>query len=322
MSKHHVLLICGTINQTSMMHQIGEHLTDCACFYTPFYFEGILNELGKMGLFNFTAAAGPLRVKPLSYLQAVGVEIDEGGKRFNYDLVITCTDLMKQKKIQDKRIVLVQEGITEPESLRSRLVRLLRLPRYLANTAAFGTSDIYEIFCVASEGYRQHFIRRGARAEKIAVKGIPNFDDVIRFCTVPFPHKDKDFVLVATSNAHETFKFDNRRSFLRKALSIANGRPLVFKLHPAENHRRSIREIRRFNKDALIYTTGDIQPMIAHCTALVCQYSSVALIAAAMGREVHSDIDPQELQALVPIQNGGTSADHIAGICRALLLEP
>jgi hypothetical protein len=47
----------------------------------------------------------------------------------------------------------------------------------LAGTAATGLSDAYHAFCVASEGYRDFFIRKGARPEKIIITGIPNFDN-------------------------------------------------------------------------------------------------------------------------------------------------
>lgn len=80
-----------------------------------------------------------------------------------------------------------------------------------------------------------------------------------------------DYVLVATSNAWETFKWDNRPRFLRRAMEIAAGRPVVFKLHAAENRRRAIKEIRQFAPEAPIFTEGDIHPMIANCQVLIAQ---------------------------------------------------
>jgi hypothetical protein len=65
-----------------------------------------------------------------------------------------------QKNIRDNSIVLVQEGITDAESILFRLVKRFRfLPRWLAGTSATGLSDAYRAFCVASEGYRDFFIR-------------------------------------------------------------------------------------------------------------------------------------------------------------------
>jgi hypothetical protein len=90
---------------------------------------------------------------------------------------VTCTDLFPPKNIRDNKIVLVQEGITDPESSVFHLVKRLRfLPLWLAGTSTTGLSDACRAFCVASEGYRDFFIRTGVRPEKFVVTGIPNFD--------------------------------------------------------------------------------------------------------------------------------------------------
>jgi hypothetical protein len=300
------------------MHWIGAQLqSDCECCYTPFYTDGFLDFLGSAGFLDFTAAFGKLRQKAIAYLQDAELPIDDRGERFDYDLVVTCTDIVVQRNLRGKKIVLVQEGITEPEGLLYHLVRTFRLPGFLANTAAFGLSDAYEYFCVASPGYRDLFVAKGVRPEKILVTGIPNFDNVVEYHNSDFPHKG--FVLVATTNARETFKRENRREFIRRSLEIANGRPVVFKLHPAEKHERAEREIRRFAPDAIIYKDGVIEEMIAKCDVLVSGYSTVTLTAAALGKEIHSNVDPEELERLVPVQNGGTSAAQIAEVCRSLL---
>src|SRR5262249_11534556 len=148
-------------------------------------------------------------------------------------------DLILQNNIERKRIVLVQEGLTEPEGFLFWLVKHLGVPRVFANTAAFGLSDGYEVFCVASPGARHLFRAKGVRAEKMVVTGIPNFDRVDAYTANEFPYKD--FVLICTSNARETFKYHDRPRFLRDAVTIAAGRPVIFKLHPAEQHDRAIR---------------------------------------------------------------------------------
>src|SRR5262249_26321103 len=154
-----------------------------------------------------------------------------------------------------KRIVLVQEGLTEPEGFLYWLVKHAGVPRVFANTAAFGLSDGYEVFCIASQGAREMFRAKGVRDEKMVITGIPNFDHADGYRNNDFPHRD--FVLVCTSNARETFKYDDRRRFVREALRIAGGRPIIFKLHPAEQHERAIREIRSVVPDAFILTDGN-----------------------------------------------------------------
>jgi len=167
--------------------------------------------------------------------------------------------------------------------------------------------------CVASEGYADHFVRKGVRRDKIVVTGLPNFDDCRSFAKVPFAHRD--YVLVATSDARETFKFENRRATIMRAREIAAGRQLIFKLHPNEQVARARAEIRRWAPKALVYHGQPILPMIAHCSTLITKYSSCVYVGIALGKEVHSDFPVGELKRLCPIQNGGTSAAAIADVC-------
>src|SRR5262249_17736370 len=139
---------------------------------------------------------------------------------------------------------------------------------------------------------------------KMIVTGIPNFDNARQYFENDFPRKD--FVLICTSNARETFKRDNRKRFLRNALDIAGGRPLIFKLHPAERHDRAIAEIQAVAPHATILIDGNTEHMIANCRVLIAQYSTVAFTAAALGKEVHSYIHPDVLRRVLPVQNGGT----------------
>ncbi len=312
-----VLFIGGSLNQTTMMHQISQHLHEVDSYFTPFYADGLLESMTRGEMMDFTILGGRHRHNTEEYLSCHRLPMDYGGQQHDYDLVVTCTDLLIQQNIRGKKMVLIQEGITEPEGLRYWLVRNLGLPRYLANTAATGLSDAYDVFCVASPGYRDLFIRKGVRPEKTVVTGIPNFDNVDAYRENDFPHTH--FVLAATSSTRETFGWENRPEFIQKARRIAGGRELIFKLHPNENHRRARAEIQRFAPESLIYEEGDIHPMIANCDVLVTQYSSVVFIGLAMGKEVHSALDPDMLKKLTPIQNGGTSAIRIAEICREVV---
>ena len=246
--------------------------------------------------------------------------MDYGGQAHSYDLVITGSDLVVQQNIRGKRLILVQEGMTEAESLLFHLVRRFKLPRFLANTAATGLSNAYDLFCVASQGYRDHFIQKGIHPQKIAVTGIPNFDHTETYRHNDFPYRD--FVLAATSCIRETLKPDNRSAFIRWVLEIAGDRQVIFKLHPNENVARAIREIKSLDPDALIFTEGNVNHMIANCSVLVTQYSSVVYVGLALGKEVHSYFDINVLRRMLPIQNGGASARHIAELCRQLMNIP
>lgn len=147
-----VLLICGSLNQTTIMHKISKHLRDENYYFTPFYSEGLIDILAKRGLLDFSILGGRHRQDCLHYLHDNDLPIDERGTAHDYDLVVTGTDLLIQKNIRGKRIVLVQEGLMDPENLLYHVVRYLNLPRYLVNTAATGLSDGYDIFVLGHSG--------------------------------------------------------------------------------------------------------------------------------------------------------------------------
>jgi len=149
------------------------------------------------------------------------------------------------------------------------------------------------------------------------VTGIPNFDDCRRFRENDFPLRG--YVLAATSDTRETLKPDDREAFVKRVVEIACGRPIVFKLHPNENAARSSREIERWAPGARVFADGDANAMVANCDALVTQWSSLAYVGLALGKECHSAFDVEELRRLVPLQNGGASARNIADVCEGLL---
>ncbi|MEM1319920.1 MAG: hypothetical protein AAGG75_06655 [Bacteroidota bacterium] len=312
-----VLFIGGSLNQTKMAFRVAQQLDAYGSYFTPYYGDGILRRMSEKGWLNNTILGGAARAATERFLKEQQLPIDYRGERHHYDLVVTGSDSIIPKNIGQRPIILIQEGMMIPENWVSRLVRHLGLPRYLGNTAMTGLSDQYQKFCVASEGWKQAFIQKGVKREKIVVTGIPNFDDVDRYRENDFPHEG--YVLGATSCLRETYQYENRKKFIRKVLDVANGRQVIFKLHPNENKARAIREIERYAPQSLIYTQGDINPMIANCEAMVTKYSSVLLVALGLNKRVISDLSEEQLQLLKPWQNGGTSAQRIADVCRQYL---
>ncbi|MCG6537161.1 MAG: hypothetical protein L7F78_21235, partial [Syntrophales bacterium LBB04] len=197
-----IFFICGSMNQTTQMHQISEHLREYEHSFSPYYVHGFDELLRRLGLIEFTIAGNKLVGRCRRYLQDHGLPIDYQGRNRPYDLVVTCSDVYLQKNIRNNRIVLVQEGVTDPESMMFHLVKRLRfLPLWFAGNSTTGLSDAYRAFCVASEGYRDFFIRKGVSPEKIVVTGIPNFDDCRQYCSNAFPYKH--YALVCTSALRE-----------------------------------------------------------------------------------------------------------------------
>ncbi|MBD3235803.1 MAG: hypothetical protein GF330_03790 [Candidatus Eisenbacteria bacterium] len=312
-----VLFICGSLNQTTINYEIARHLRDCDCRFTPFYGDGMVNALAAAGLLDFTILGGEARERTERFLAARRCRIDHRGSAQRYDLVVTCSDLIVPRNVEGTPLILVQEGMVDPQGMGTRLVRRLRLPRYLGNTAMAGLSHAYETFCVASEGFARRFVENGVDPRKIAVTGIPNFDNVQGALQNDFPFHD--YVLGATSHLRETFKYENRKAFIERVCEIAAGRPIIFKLHPCEAAARAMAEIEKYAPGAMVFREGNLQEMIANCHCMVTRYSSVMLLALAMGKRVFSDLPDEELGDLAPLQNGGASARRIAAICRRTL---
>lgn len=313
-----VFFICGSLNQTTQMHQIACALPECSASFSPYYGDAFLTKLRELGLVEPTIGGNKLRQRCLDYLTEHELDVDMDGKRGGYDLVVTCSDVIVPKNVRRLPLVVVQEGILDPDNYLAQLVRRFpnALPRWLAGTAATGLSGLYDCFCVASEGYREQFIANGAPAERVVATGMPNFDDCARFLDNDFPYRG--YVLVCTSDARETLKLEDRRGFIRKAVSLAGGRELIFKLHPNENARRASAEIKTWAPGARVFATGPTEHMIANCDVLVTQFSSVVFVGLALGKQVHSHHPLEMLRRLMPLQNK-SAARNIARECRRLL---
>lgn len=317
MSRGKILFICGSNNQTTQMHQISQHLGEYEQSFTPYYCDWFMDTCRKLNLIEMTIGGNRSRNRCLDYLKKHNLPIDLHGAQGGYDLVVTCTDMVVPKNIRKYPIVVVQEGILDPQNWVFQIVTRLRFfPRWLASTSTTGLSHLYSKFCVASQGYKDHFTSIGCDPDKLVVTGIPNFDNCEKYYQNNFPHKD--YCLVVTSDTRETFKYDNRRKLIERAKKIANGRQLIFKLHPNEKKARAEAEIKRWAPEALVFQEGSAEEMIANSSAVICQYSSTIFVAMALGKECWSYFDLDEVRRLLPEQNK-RAAQNIADVCRGVL---
>ncbi|MDP8306334.1 MAG: glycosyltransferase [Candidatus Chlorobium antarcticum] len=315
--KKKILFVCGSMNQTTQMHQISDFLGEYDLWFTPFFSDGVLGATARSGLLEFTIMGKGRTGKALEYLNTHELRVDNGGCRHPYDLVVTCTDLIIPRILKGSPRVLVQEGMTEPETLLFQLTKNFRwIPRWLAGTASTGLSRAYDKFCVASEGYRDLFIRKGVDPEKLVVTSIPNFDDCSAYCDNDFPHRD--FVLVCTSDNRETFIYENRKKNILAWREMAGESQLIFKLHPNEVAARATEEIERYAPGSLVYLDGVAEEMIANSRMMIAQFSSTVLVASALGKEVRCGLPDEELRKLTPVQNR-SAAKNIANVCREVL---
>jgi hypothetical protein len=312
-----VLFIAGSLNQTTQLHAVARELPECEARFTPFYGDKAVTAMRWLGLLEATIGGEKRRGWCLEYLHANGLLVDLDGREGPYDLIVTCTDLVVPHNVRGAGLVVVQEGILDPMGVTAHICKRLRwLPRWFAGTALTGQSGLFDRFCVASQGYKDFFVEQGVEPCKVAVTGIPNFDDCRRFTDNTFPHRG--YLLVCTSDARETLKRDDRAALVRRALDLAGGRRIIFKLHPNEGQRRA-EEIRALAPGALIYASGSAEEMIANADIVLTQWSSTAFTAMALGKEVYSHFSTDELRRLLPIQNGGRSGANIARVCREVM---
>ncbi len=324
MNKQKILFTIGSPNQTTQMHEISKHLSDFDCCFSQHFAKHPWIMFGqKIGLMDNTIIGEKSKWRKMAdeYLRKHDLQNDYRGAKFEkeYKLFIMCIDMVVPHMMRKAKSIFVQEGMIDPLRPLGKIVRFFRMPAYYAfDTSLNGYSNIPDIYCVASEGYREHFIKMGVHPGKIIVTGIPNFDNAVSFLKNDFPHKD--YVMVATSDIREVFRNEDRIGFIKRCVKIANGRPMLFKLHPNEMRERAEKEIRKNAPEGtLIFQDGNTNAMIANCTELITQYSTVVYVGMALGKKVHSFFDNDYLQRMTPIQNGGKSAERIADIARGFV---
>lgn len=319
-----ILFIGGDIHQTSQLHEVSRHLPEYEHYFTPYYSDGFVHLVSQLGIIEYSITGKKRGQSCLRYLKRHGLRADVRGQRGSYDLVVTCSDVLIQKNIRGRKIVVVQEGIFDPEHRSYHLIRRFPfLPYWLAGTAMTGLSGMYDAFCAASEGYREHLVERGADPARVHVTGLIHYDHCKQYLDNDFPHRG--YVLVCTSDGRETWKNDDRQGLIAQALGLAAGRQVIFKLHPNEDYERAVREIRAQAPGALILFREPhikAEELVANCDVLVSEWSTLVFVGLALGKECYSHHDMKLVERLMPIQNGGSSARNIADVCRQIIESP
>ncbi|MCU0327410.1 MAG: hypothetical protein MUE53_00295 [Chitinophagales bacterium] len=317
--KKKILFVTGSLNQTTQLHKIASYLEPRhEIFFTQVFQDGKFYEfLAESGFFDHTVFGKNSSFSKISrqYIQDHNIRYDYRGESLgnSYDLAVLSTDIVFPSFLSKTKTAWIQEGMIDPQTFFSNLILKLKLPRYLTgSTSLNGSSNLADLYFSASQGFKSLFVKNGTEAHKILCTGIPNFDDLYALAQYDFEYQD--YVLVATSDIRELGGNDDRVSFLLACKDIAGFDQIIFKLHPNENHDIVRREILEILPNALIYTSGSIDPMIYHCKTLITQFSTVALIGLVLQKKVYSYFDINELYACKPIQNEGMSAEIIAEI--------
>lgn len=58
------LFVCGSLNQTKMMHKIAQHLPQFDAYFTPFFCDGLGRLVQRSGALDFTVLGGRFCVRP------------------------------------------------------------------------------------------------------------------------------------------------------------------------------------------------------------------------------------------------------------------
>ena len=316
--KKKLLFITGSMNQTTQMQQIADEMTGYDCWFSQLFTDSPLHNalLKHTKIADNTILGKAFKENAEKYLTSKGYKIDYKAELNTYDLVVYCSDMVIPMRMRHKKLVWVQEGMVDPFTKWSNVVKKIYLPPYwTGDTSLNGSSNVCDIYCAASEGYKDYFTMRGTEGGKIFVTGMPNYDNLRQSSFNNFSHRD--YVMVATSDVRETYRRDNRLDFIKQCVKIANGRPLLFKLHPNEEINRAVPEIKQNTPpNTRVYWAGNTNEMIANCEELITQYSTVVYTGIALGKRVYSYFDVDELKRLAPHQNNGVSAKNIAHIVR------
>ncbi|NJN28701.1 MAG: hypothetical protein HC819_23335 [Cyclobacteriaceae bacterium] len=99
MNKKKILFIGGSLNQTTIMFKIYEHLkSDYDCYFTPYYTDGFVDFFVQKGFVNFSILGGKFRQLTEEFFRNNNLNVDYKGLADDYDLVFTCSDLIMTEK--------------------------------------------------------------------------------------------------------------------------------------------------------------------------------------------------------------------------------
>lgn len=322
--RKNIICFVGSLNQTKQLHQISKFLEDeYNVYFTQIFGEGwFYRAIAESGIMDHSVFGLHSTFTKVSreYIRDHGLKYDyrANSKGIYYDLALLSTDLIVPRMFRKMKSIWVQEGMIDPLRMKGILTKRLRLPEFsTGDTSLNGTSNLMDISCCMSYGYKEYFTKWGTDKNKILVTGIPNFDNIATFNQVPYT--ESGYVLIATSDIRELGGNDNRIDLFKKCKDIANGRKIIYKPHPNENQARVIREARQVIPDIEVVTLPILDTLIAHCDTLITQWSSSVYVGLVLGKTVYSYFPIEELNAKKPIQNDGKSAEVIAAIAREFM---
>lgn len=172
-----ILFICGSLSQTIQMQEIAKQLPHHDCRFTPYYGDEYESWLVQAAVADGTIDGQKARTLCLKYLNDQKLPVDMSGELEDYRLIVTSTDLTVQRSTPQVPVVLVQERFIVEHPSYFGLVNWQNvLRRWLSRTIRFNSDGRYDRLCVASEWYKEEYIRNGADPARIIVTGIPGVE--------------------------------------------------------------------------------------------------------------------------------------------------
>jgi len=114
-----ILFIGGSLNQTRIAHAVYGHLSeDYEARFSPYYCDGFLRVLQQKRPPSTSASSGGSSATgrwPISG-NTISRSTRAGGRGITI-WSFTTTDLLIQKNIRNKPVILIQEGMTDPENM-------------------------------------------------------------------------------------------------------------------------------------------------------------------------------------------------------------
>jgi len=280
-----IFFICGSMNQTTQMHQVSKHLPDYEHSFSPYYCHGFDEILRRLGLIEFTIAGNKVVGRCRTYLQNHGLFIDY------QERIRPTTWWLPARMYISRRTSETTGSYWFKRDYRPGIHNVSsRQTPPVPSTVDGGYGDDRSQrripgFLCRKRGIPRFLHPKRRAPEKIVVTGIPNS------MTAAILHQRFSLQALRAGlhvTLRELFRREDREAFIRRAVEIAGGRQLIFKLHPIENVERATREIIAHAPGAMVFATGSAEEMIANCDVLITRFSSTAFVGVALGKETYS----------------------------------
>lgn len=125
------------------MHAIARALPEYESWFAPFYCDPPLARLAQSRVFAHTLVGTQTKLSCIEYLCAHDLLIDMRGQNNDYDLVVTCSDLVIPRNLRSSKILVVQEGMVRSWNPSTSVAQRLQpyVSEWIDRIATHGIDD-------------------------------------------------------------------------------------------------------------------------------------------------------------------------------------